>query len=97
MGGLTVAEAKRRMSYREFVAWARFVRQRGPLSDGVRVEHSVALMAAQFANGFLKKQNGQKFTLDDFMVYAAKAEQQTELDPQAVFALLKSVAVKDGD
>ena len=47
IGGRTIAEAKRRMSYKEARQWFEYIRKRGSLNVGLRVEAAVALLATQ--------------------------------------------------
>ncbi|WP_289105809.1 hypothetical protein [uncultured Halomonas sp.] len=64
IGGCTVAEAKARMSYREFRRWVAFRHKRGSLHEGMRVEHGAALVASTLANIHSKKGGHKIF---DFM------------------------------
>ena len=47
IGGRTIAEAKQRMSHREARQWFEYIRRRGSLNAGLRVEASIALLATQ--------------------------------------------------
>ena len=38
IGGRTIAEAKERLTYDEFVSWAAYIRKRGTLHFGMRLE-----------------------------------------------------------
>jgi len=63
IGGNTIAEAKARLSYREFCDWLRYRNQRGTLNDGLRVEMMVGQFMALWANSKSKK---AKFKAYDF-------------------------------
>ena len=62
MGGNTIARAKQEMSYLEFSRWAEYIRRRGSLNVGTRVEDAGALLAALFAN--YKTKNGGNTVYD---------------------------------
>lgn len=63
IGGRTIAEAQHRLSYQEFIQWARYRRKRGSLNVGMRVERGAGLLAALYANSNSK--NGG-YTISDF-------------------------------
>ncbi|WP_438666751.1 MULTISPECIES: phage tail assembly protein T [Pseudomonas] len=50
MGGCTIAQAQENLSLREFRSWVKFRQRRGSLHLGMRVERSVAMVAAMMAN-----------------------------------------------
>lgn len=50
VGGRTIAEAQERISIAEFRAWVRYRNQRGSLNVGQRIEWSLAMLSAMFAN-----------------------------------------------
>lgn len=50
IGGKTVAEAQQRISYPEFIGWLKYRRQHGGLNVAERVERSIAVFSAMFAN-----------------------------------------------
>lgn len=64
IGGCTIAEAQQRLSYPEFLSWARYRHKRGTLHTGMRIERGTALLATLYANSHSK--NGG-FKLYDFM------------------------------
>lgn len=64
IGGRTIAEAQQRLSYPEFMAWAKYRNKRGTLHVGMRVERGAALLATLYANSHSKKGD---FKLFDFM------------------------------
>lgn len=62
IGGRTVAEAKERMSDHEFANWCAYIRKRGTLNLGTRVEMGFALLAMVTRNSA-----GGKSKIDDFL------------------------------
>jgi hypothetical protein len=66
VGGRTIAEAQERISYPEFIAWARYRAKRGSLHPGMRIERGAALLASLYANSH-SKQGG--YSLTDFAPY----------------------------
>lgn len=65
IGGQTVAEAKERMSYSEALMWSAFIKKRGSLNLGLRVENGVAVLATQ-----INRALGGKADMSDFMPHA---------------------------
>ncbi|HHQ2782015.1 TPA: phage tail assembly protein T [Pseudomonas aeruginosa] len=63
IGGRTIAEAKSRLSYREFMSWCRFRDKRGSLHLGMRIERGTALLSALYANAHSK----EPYKIYDFM------------------------------
>ncbi|KXU38710.1 hypothetical protein AXE65_12350 [Ventosimonas gracilis] len=49
IGGRTVVEAKRRLTYAEFLAWAAYRRKTGTLHAGLRGDRQTALLALTVA------------------------------------------------
>ncbi len=45
IGGATVAEAKERVPYSEALMWSAFIKKRGSLNVGMRLENGFALLA----------------------------------------------------
>ena len=72
VGGRTVAEAKERMSYAEAQDWAEFIRKRGSLHLGMRLEVGFALLARMINNAL-----GGHATVADYMPHLE--EQQGNL------------------
>lgn len=54
IGGRTIAEAKERLSYPEFLTWLKYRQKRGSLHVGMRVEYGSALLAMLYANAHSK-------------------------------------------
>lgn len=65
IGGQTVAEAKERMSYSEALMWSAFIKKRGSLNLGLRVENGVAVLAVM-----MNRALGGKANMEDFMPHA---------------------------
>lgn len=57
-----MAEAKERLSYAEFLAWAAYRRKYGTLHPGMRLEHAAALVAT-----VVNRMGGGKAEMKDFM------------------------------
>lgn len=75
IGGRTIAEAKRRLTYSEFCTWMRFRQRRGSLHTGMRIERGTAMLATLYANA--KSKNGG-FTVYDFMPHEDEPELSLE-------------------
>ncbi|WP_422652877.1 phage tail assembly protein T [Arsukibacterium sp. UBA3155] len=75
MGGKTVAEAKERVSYQEYLSWLSFRRQHGPLAMQLRQERIAAAQMFQ-----LSKLHGGKGQVDDFMIWTKPDEQEISLE-----------------
>lgn len=71
MGGRTVKELKEAMPYSEFLKWIEFVKKRGSLHSGRRIEAAAALIAATTINAA-----GGKAKMSDFMPHEKTAEQE---------------------
>lgn len=69
IGGRTIAEAKERMAYGEFLQWIEYRKKRGTLNLGFRLEQRTALIAAMYANVH-KQQNSPAYSAEDFMPHA---------------------------
>lgn len=65
VGGRTVAEAKERMTYSEALLWSAYIRKRGTVHLGMRLENGVALLATQ-----INRAIGGKAEMSDFMPHA---------------------------
>lgn len=64
VGGRTIAEAKRNLSYPEMLQWATYMRKRGRLSEQRILERGFALLASTVA-GLV----GGKAKADDYVEY----------------------------
>lgn len=73
IGGNTIAEAQRNLSYPEFLQWAAYRQKRGSLNIGMRVERGAALLAALYANSKRSKE-AETLHLHDFSPYSDQPE-----------------------
>lgn len=55
IGGRTIAEAKHRISYPEYLQWVAYRYKRGSLNWGLRSERDAALLATLYANTHRKE------------------------------------------
>lgn len=84
IGGRTVDEAKFNLSYVEYLDWAAFINRRGSINLGVRMEQGLAMVCLLLTQGFkIKKNDGQNFTLKDFLPHIAEDHDQ-ELTVESV-------------
>lgn len=65
VGGCTVSEARERLSYDEVLSWAAYMKKRGSLHVGMRLEFGFALIA-QIINRAL----GGSSSIEDYMPHA---------------------------
>lgn len=72
IGGRTIAEAKERLTYREALDWIAYLRKRGTLHTGMRLEAGFALLAS-----LIVQTNGGKARMQDFMPHAREDEAVT--------------------
>lgn len=86
IGGRTVEEAKERMTDHEFGMWCKYIRKRGTLNLGTRLELGVALLATA-----VKTSAGQKAKLEDFL---PKREEDKLAGIEDVLAVLKAKAAE---
>lgn len=77
IGGKTIAEAKERISYPEFLEWVAFRKKHGPLCMQLRVERLAAAQMFQFSRANSKSQSQ---TVDDFMLWSRKEDQEVSLE-----------------
>ena len=85
VGGMTVAEAKSRMSYREAQQWASFIKQNGPINSTRRIEAMLAKVC-----WVIQRVQGGKMEAEDFMPDYSKPEPQEASIEQ--FAAILSMA-----
>lgn len=81
IGGRTVEEAKERMTYDEYLSWCSYIKKRGSLNLGARLELGIALLA-QVTNNSM----GGKAKMADFL--PKREEELASIGD--VFAMLKS-------
>lgn len=82
------------MSYSEYLSWCAYVSENGSLNAGRRIEQTLALIASHWANAMLKKNNGQPFKLDDFMLFGGEPDKEGTAED--VFNLLKGLTTPEG-
>lgn len=87
IGGRTVAEAKERISAQEFSQWCAYIRKRGALNIGTRVELGFALLASTVVRA-----NGGKAKIEDFL--PQRDEPANTDDLQGILAMLKAKAAE---
>lgn len=81
IGGRTVAEAKRNISWGEFQDWMAYRLAHGPLVLHQRLEHGLALVAQTVASTIPRKRGAKGPKLEDFLPRrAAQDEQPIELE-----------------
>lgn len=73
VGGRTIAEAKQRISYAEAQDWAEFIRRRGSLHVGLRLEQGFAMLRAAINNAL-----GGSATMRDYMPHFDEPETDLE-------------------
>jgi hypothetical protein len=66
IGGNTIEEAQRNLSYAEVQKWGAYRRKRGTLNWGMRIERGAALLASMYTNAHLKK-GATPVSIHDFM------------------------------
>lgn len=67
IGGRTVAEAKRNVSWGEFQAWMKYREAHGALSSHHRLEQGFALVAQTVASTIPRKPGTRGAKLEDFL------------------------------
>lgn len=91
IGGRTIAEAKRNISWIEASRWKAYIDKRGTLNAGLRNEALIATVSMLIAGAArLKKEDGSGFTIADFMPHIAETKEQ-ELTPEKAFETLMKV------
>lgn len=73
IGGKTIEEAQRNISYEEFTRWVAYRNKRGSLHFGMRIEKSSALLSQIIANRY-RKEGKEPFTIYDFAPYHDEPE-----------------------
>lgn len=73
IGGRTIAEAKERMTYDEVLAWSEYIRMRGSLNIGNRLEQGFALIAMMISRAC-----GGNSDITDYMPHFEKAPASIE-------------------
>jgi hypothetical protein len=93
VGGRTIAEAKRNMTYAEARQWVLYVTKRGPLNPSRHLERGFALLASLICTGNRITMGGKKPTPQNFMPYSFPADAGGDVEGTAedVFKLFKSL------
>ncbi len=65
VGGQTVAEAKERMSFSEALMWSAYIKKRGSLHVGMRIENAAAVLAR-----LINAARGINSSMYDYMPHA---------------------------
>lgn len=73
IGGKTIEEAQRNLSYEEYLRWVSFRSKRGSLNVGLRIEHSSAMVAHMIANRYRPK-DAAPFSIYDFAPHVDEPE-----------------------
>lgn len=79
IGGRTIEEARERMSHAEAVDWMAYMKKRGSLNTGARIELGFALLAA-----LVVKAMGGRAQMQDFMTSPEEDEEATIEDVMAI-------------
>lgn len=69
IGGSSIEEAKENLSADEAARWAEYIRRRGSLNWGMRLERGFALIAS-----ILVQAHGGRASMDDFTPHADQQE-----------------------
>ncbi|KTT57394.1 hypothetical protein NS337_00675 [Pseudomonas oryzihabitans] len=73
IGGRTILEAKNRLTYAEAMDWYVYLRRRGSLNLGNRLEHGFAMLAT-----VLTRIHGGEVEMEAFMPYESALAQAEE-------------------
>lgn len=91
IGGRTIAEARQRISYTEALTWQAYIRKRGTLHVGRRVEVGTAAIAH-----LLGLVNGRTISMEALAPHEQWDDTPEPEGPQDVPALLAAVAAELG-
>lgn len=86
IGGRTIAEAKRNLSFAEVMEWSAYIRKRGTLNLGRRVEVAAALIAVT-----INRVHGGKAKLADYTPHEMQDDETTEGSINDVMKIFKAV------
>ena len=84
IGGRTIAEAKERMTYAEALDWMAYIRKRGSLNAGLRLDAAVAVLATQ-----INRALGGKAEFHDFLPYHDPPEAASIDDIAKIFGAVR--------
>lgn len=77
IGGRTIAEAKEVITHDEFLLWVDYIRKRGSLNVGLRLESGFALLATM-----VNRALGGKAQMTDFTPHLDKQEPKGMTSPE---------------
>jgi len=77
VGGNTIAEAKSKLSYAEYLTWAAYRRERGSLNFGRRVEQAVGNLT--YLTARINSKPNSKLDPLDFMPHEPKPDAEDTL------------------
>ncbi|MBE4922267.1 phage tail protein [Escherichia coli] len=80
IGGRTIAEAKERLSFREFQQWVQYRQKYGNLNLMMRTEWGAALVSSVLAN-VNRTKNTPAFSIADFAPHIAAVEREAANEP----------------
>ncbi|TYF48017.1 phage tail protein [Enterobacter hormaechei] len=80
IGGRTIAEAKERLSFREFQQWVQYRQKYGNLNPMMRIEWGAALVSSVLAN-VNRSKNTPAFSIADFAPHIAAVEREAANEP----------------
>ncbi|ARZ77198.1 phage tail protein [Enterobacter hormaechei] len=80
IGGRTIAEAKERLSFREFQQWIQYRQKYGNLNPMMRTEWGAALVSSVLAN-VNRTKNTPAFSIADFAPHIAAVEREAANEP----------------
>lgn len=76
VGGRTIAQAKRNISWPEFQAWLAYREAHGSLHQAHRLERGFALVAHTVASTIPRRKGAKGPKFEDFMPRRAKAQEE---------------------
>lgn len=91
IGGRTIREAKEVVTLQEAHDWVSYIRMRGPLDLGTRLEYMLAQLTVVIHHGLFKD---SKAKIADFLpVRGDRPDEQPDI--RSVFAMLKTKAAQN--
>jgi len=73
VGGMTIEEAQKNISYEEFTRWVKYRNKRGSFNAALRNEHDLAMIMQMFANRY-RKESAAPFSIYDFAPHLDEPE-----------------------
>lgn len=95
VGGSTIEEAKRSITYEEALSWFKYRNKVGSLNPAIRLEKTLAFISAYFAN-FMKVrfEGGRLPSMNDFLLMSNVEPDEIATEEQ-VFNHLSSLFMKE--